>query len=108
MILGRNAGLWVALIQAALNVAVVVAGIPLDAEQVAALNGLGLIVIAIVANEADPTTLATFARSISPPASPLATTSSGTAGSPTGPTDQSAGGGTADSSGPSAGGGASG
>lgn len=65
MILGRNPALWLALIAAALNVIVVVFGIQLSAEQIATLNAFFVALIGFVANEKDPTTLPTFAMSIS-------------------------------------------
>lgn len=61
MILGRAPSLWVALVAAVLNVAVVVFRLPLDGLQVGALNALGLVVIGIMANEADPRAVTTLA-----------------------------------------------
>lgn len=105
MILGRNPALWAGLVQAGLNLcmaaAVVIGGHDLTAAQVglfAAGNAFGLAVIGIIANEADPTTAATFARTTaaptlsivtaSPPSSgtPLAPTPAPSAGVPAGPT----------------------
>ena len=67
MILGRNPALWVSLVAAILNVLVVVIGIPLSAEGVAALNGLGLVVIGLVANVSDPSTGPTFTAALKNP-----------------------------------------
>jgi hypothetical protein len=61
VILGRSPALWLALVAALLNAAVVVFHIPLDGIQVAALNGLAVAAIGVIANAADPTTAATFA-----------------------------------------------
>jgi len=69
MILGRNAGLWTALIVAAVNVAVVVFGMALTVDQIAVLNAFGLAVVGVVANVADPTTVGTFTPTIHPPTS---------------------------------------
>lgn len=55
MILGRRAALWTALVAAALNALVLVVGIPLSGEQVAVLNVLAGCIVALVANEQDPT-----------------------------------------------------
>lgn len=67
MILGRNAALWVAFAAAIINVAVVVFHVNLTPEGIAALNTLALVFVGLIANEADPTTLGTFAASITPP-----------------------------------------
>jgi len=75
MILGRNPALWLALITAVLNAAVIVFGIQLSAEQMAALNGLAVAVIGVVANEADPTTASTLAFTTSGPTSPAPSSS---------------------------------
>lgn len=61
MILGRNSGLWLGLVAAGLNVSVVVFGIMLSAEQLAAINALALALVGIIANESDPTTAGTLA-----------------------------------------------
>jgi hypothetical protein len=66
MILGRNAGLWLALVAGALNIAVVVFGLPLAVDQVVALNGFALVLVGVVANESDPSTVGTLAKSIDP------------------------------------------
>ncbi len=65
MILGRNPALWLALLAAALNVAVVVFGVQLTMEQIAVLNAFFVAIIGFVANEKDPTTLPTFAMTTS-------------------------------------------
>jgi uncharacterized membrane protein len=67
MILGRNPALWLAVVAATLNAAVVVFGIQLTAPQLAALNALAIAVVGVVANETDPTTVATLAPTTSPP-----------------------------------------
>ncbi len=96
MILGRNPALWLAVVAAALNVAVIVLGLQLTAEQLAALNALAVALVGFVANEKDPTTLPTFAlatgdrRAAAPGSSSSAAASSSTAGgaatgSPSGP-----------------------
>jgi len=61
MILGRNPALWLGAIQALLNVAVVVFSVPLDVNQVAALNLAAAAIVGIVANSQTPGTAATFA-----------------------------------------------
>lgn len=76
MILGRSSALWVALLAAALNVLVVVFNVPLDAIQVGALNTLGLVVIGLMANAADPAALPVLAPTTSDrraPADPAGT-----------------------------------
>jgi hypothetical protein len=50
MILGRSPALTLGLIVAGINVAVIVAGVPLTGEQVAVLNAFGAAVVAVVAN----------------------------------------------------------
>ena len=69
MIFGRNPALWLALLQATLNVAVVVLGVPWDTTQIAVLNVFGVAIVGVVANSADPTTAATFAMTTKAPAS---------------------------------------
>ncbi len=64
MILGRSPALWLALVAAALNVVVVVFGIPLSDVQVLALNGLAFAVVGVIANESDPRTVPTFAPTL--------------------------------------------
>lgn len=81
MILGRSKVLWIALVGAALNAAVVVFGVPISTEGIAALNALGVALIGIFANEHDPTTAGTFALTVTPPPSPTTTPD------PTTPTD---------------------
>jgi uncharacterized membrane protein YccF (DUF307 family) len=66
VILGRNPGLWLALIQAAINALVVVLGIPFTVDQVVALNVLGIALVGTVANESDPSTVSTFAGTVTP------------------------------------------
>jgi len=61
MILGRNPALWLALVAAVLNVAVVVLNVALTADQIIALNAFAFAVVGILANSADPTTAKTFA-----------------------------------------------
>lgn len=61
MILGRSPALWLALVAAVLNAAVIVAGISLTSEQVGVLNILAGAIVGIVANETNPTTAGTFA-----------------------------------------------
>ena len=70
MILGRSPALWLALVAAGLNVAVVVFGFHLTAEQLATLNGFAIAFIGVVANESDPTTAATFSMATTRPAAP--------------------------------------
>lgn len=78
MILGRNPALWLALLAAALNVAVVVFGVQLTMEQIAVLNAFFVAIIGFVANEKDPTTLPTFALTTSADKRAGDTSSSGT------------------------------
>jgi len=81
MILGRNAGLWAALIQAGLNLVmgalVVVTGHALTADETAlfgAANVFGLAIVGLIANASDQVSLPTFAptlhdrRTTTPPA----------------------------------------
>ena len=70
MILGRSPALWLALVAAGLNVAVVVFGVHLTAEQLATLNGFAIALIGVVANESDPSTAATFSFATTRPAAP--------------------------------------
>lgn len=64
MILGRAPSLWVALVAAAINAAILVLRVPLSADQVLALNGLALAAIGILANENDPRTVPTLAPTL--------------------------------------------
>ena len=69
MILGRSRVLWLALIAAALNVAVGVFHVPLTVEQIISVNALAIAVLGVIANEDDPTTAGTFARTLRAPRS---------------------------------------
>ena len=51
MILDRPAALWLGLVVAAVNVAVVVIGVPWTGEQVAIVNAFAAAVIAVLANK---------------------------------------------------------
>lgn len=82
MILGRNPALWLALIDAILNAAVVVFGVNLTPLQIASLNGLAVAAIGVVANAYDPTTAPTFAKTTKAPAAKPTSTGQ----SPTPPT----------------------
>lgn len=73
MILGRNPALWLGLVGAILNAAVVVLNIQLTTEQLVALNALAFAIVGIVANTADPTTAGTFALTTKAPASGIVT-----------------------------------
>lgn len=64
---GRATTLWVSLVAGALNLAVVVFRVPLDADQVIAINGFALILIGILANEENPTTAGTFSATTETP-----------------------------------------
>ena len=66
MILGRNPALWLGAITAILNVLVVVLGIALTADQVAALNVAAAAIIGVVANETASGTVGTFSASKTP------------------------------------------
>ncbi len=68
MILGRSPALWLAVIAALLNVAVVVFGVHLSTEQLATLNGAAVALVGVIANESDPTTAGTFATTLTRPA----------------------------------------
>ncbi len=70
MILGRSPALWLAGFVAVLNVAVVVLGVRLDSQQIAALDAAAVAIIGIIANESDPTTAGTFAATTKAPAAP--------------------------------------
>ena len=61
MILGRNTGMWTALVAAILNVAVVVFGVDITIDALAALNIAAAAVVGIVANESAKGTVPTFA-----------------------------------------------
>lgn len=50
MILGRSTALWIALLAAVLNVAVLVFNVGLTVIQIGAIDGLGLVIIGIIAN----------------------------------------------------------
>jgi uncharacterized membrane protein len=67
MILGRSRILWLALIAAVLNVAVVVFSVPLNEIQIGALNILALTALGVIANESDPTTVGTLALTMKAP-----------------------------------------
>lgn len=75
MILGRNPALWLGVIASLLNVAVVVFGVPLTVEGLAAMNGAALAIVGLVANVSDPTALATFAKSVTRPSFMIGSTS---------------------------------
>ncbi len=67
MILGRNPALWLGLVAAALNVLVLVVGIHLDAQQLAALNAFAAAIIGVLANETANGTAGTFDLTTKPP-----------------------------------------
>lgn len=67
MILGRNSGLWLGLVAATLNAGVVVFGVQLSTEQLAALNAFALALVGVIANESDPTTAGTISATIRGP-----------------------------------------
>ena len=106
MILGRSPALWAALVAAALNVALVLGLAHLSVEQVAALNGLALAFIGVIANESDPTTVPTFALATRPSGGAASAPTGGTTGSGGPIGTASAGGPTDPTAGPSGGGGA--
>lgn len=106
MILGRNAGLWAGLVQAGINllgaVLVVTQGHDLTAAEAAVFftgNVFGAALVGLVANAADPTTAATFAPTIQPPALSIATASPSSSLSNGTPLSSGSGGGTARSTG---------
>jgi hypothetical protein len=66
MILGRSPALWLGAIQALLNVLVVVFGVSLTIDQLAALNIAAGAVVGIVANESAAGTVGTFEASKTP------------------------------------------
>lgn len=70
MILNRNGGLWTGLFAAALNVAVIVFGIHLTPEGLAALNAFALAVVGLVANASDPTTAGVLGARPTTPSAP--------------------------------------
>lgn len=63
-ILGRALSLWGALFTAAVNVAVIVFAVPLNAAQVGALNICALAFLAVLGNETTPGTAPTFSSDI--------------------------------------------
>lgn len=65
---GRATSLWVSLIAAALNFAVVLNFVQLDGLQIAATNGFAIVLIGILANEENPTTAGTFSGTTETPA----------------------------------------
>ena len=67
MILGRSRVLWLALVAAALNVAVGVFHINLTVENLIQLNALAIALLGVLANEDNPTTAGTFARTTKAP-----------------------------------------
>ena len=83
LILGRSPALWLALVAALLNALVIVAGVKLSAEQIAALNIAAAAIVGVVANESDPTTAPTFSTQTTAPtmtAQGSATAASGASG----------------------------
>lgn len=71
MILGRNAGLWAALVAAGVNLtaagALVISGHPLGPDVLAlfaSVNAFGLVVVGLIANASDPTTVPTLAPTL--------------------------------------------
>jgi anti-sigma-K factor RskA len=66
VILGRNPALWLGAVAAVLNVAVVVFGIALTVDQLAALNVAAGAIIGVVANESAAGTVGTFEASKTP------------------------------------------
>jgi hypothetical protein len=66
VILGRNPALFVGLVAALLDVLVIVFGLSLTADGLAAINALAAIVIAILANSATPGALPTFSLRTKP------------------------------------------
>ncbi len=100
MILGRSKVLWLSLVAAALNVAVIVFALPLTDVQVVTLNAFALAFLGWLANESDPTTVATFALTTTPPRIAPSSTTTVPASSPGTP---SAGGGSAPTTGPTGG-----
>ena len=66
MIAGRNPALWLGLVGAILNVAVVVLGVQLTTDQLVAINALAFAIVGVIANEKDPTTVGTFALTTTP------------------------------------------
>lgn len=67
MILGRNPALILAVVAALLNVLVGVFGVPLSIGQLAAVNGLAIALVGVIANETDPTTVSSLAFTRTPP-----------------------------------------
>jgi hypothetical protein len=64
---GRATSLWVSLVAAALNFAVVLGFVQLDAIQIGATNGFAIVLIGILANEENPTTAGTFSGTTEAP-----------------------------------------
>lgn len=89
MLLGRSPALWVAAVAAVLNVLVIVFGVPLSIDGLAALNVAAAALIGLIANASDPTTAPTFALTTKPPnvsvVSSTSTASSSTTDASTGP-----------------------
>ena len=67
MLLGRSPALWLATVAAILNVAVIVFGVPLSIDGLAALNVAAAAIIGLIANASDPTTASTFALTTKAP-----------------------------------------
>lgn len=66
-LLGRSTTLWVSLIAAALNLAVVLGVVTLDAIQIGSINGFALVLIGILANEENPVVAGTFSATTETP-----------------------------------------
>lgn len=66
-LLGRATSLWVALVGAALNLAVVLNVVTLDGVQIGSINTFALVLIGILANEENPTTAGTLSATTTPP-----------------------------------------
>lgn len=66
-LLGRSTSLWVSLVAAALNLAVVLNVVTLDALQIGSINTFALILIGVIANEENPTTAGVLEGTTSAP-----------------------------------------
>jgi hypothetical protein len=66
MIFGRNVALWAGLLGTVLNAIAFL--FALDPQAVILIDGAGLALLGVLANEADPSTVSTFAGTVTPPA----------------------------------------
>ena len=64
---GRSTSLWLGLVLAVINALILLHVIELDATQIAALNTLAIALLAVLANEENPTTAGTLSATTQAP-----------------------------------------